>query len=74
MSGVEALEEWARNAGTDWVPTDDHHRLVVIALHYGEHTSDCHKFGTNGSIENDCSCGWGSISYYLRQTRRRTEV
>lgn len=51
-----------------------HSDLINMLLWYGEHKDDCHKFGMHGNIENDCSCGWGPIHYYLRTIQRELEA
>lgn len=71
VTGPEA-EDMARILSDALVSPDDAHKqLVEIALAFGEHSWEtCVKFGENGSIENDCSCGWGHTHYYLRLMQR----
>lgn len=66
-------EDIARQmAELTWEPDQFHKDLLRLALEYGDHKwGSCAKFGEHGNIENDCSCGWGPIHYYLRQLEKR---
>lgn len=64
---IEKMEAFARKMSiSEHEATDREKMLVAILQQFGEHSWEtCAKFGEHGSIENDCSCGWGPIHYYF---------
>lgn len=70
------FEDYTRRLSeSNHAPTTTALRVMVsLAEEYGEHKDSCHKHGSEGSIENDCSCGWGPISFYLRRYMRAHRI
>lgn len=68
---TEALEKLARQLSISQHSPDYREKgLVAMVLAFGNHLDECAQVRDHYGVENDCSCGWSSVRYYLHVYER----
>jgi len=67
----EDMEEFARKMAASVHGEAPRERdLVRMILAYGNHRDECAQLHPDYGHENDCTCGWSPIRYYLNVYER----